>query len=160
MTNQRRERGSNVKVYSCVLLCGAEPWRYTVFWRLPFILYPAFGDSVYILYIIYIYIYEYRQPPSGQPRVYRVTHLLPIDGVHCAESSLAQGQRSSKQFEFRFSRTDFLWGPLFSHTHQRTPSFLPQPALSFCTKLININTVLCRVHLDGWMSSRAPTSAA
>ena len=22
-------------MYSCVLLCGAEPWRYTVFWRLP-----------------------------------------------------------------------------------------------------------------------------
>ena len=35
LTNQRRERGSNVKVYSCVPLCGAEPWRYTVFWRLP-----------------------------------------------------------------------------------------------------------------------------
>ena len=38
LTNQRRERGSNVKVYSRVLLCGAEPWRYTVFWRLPIIL--------------------------------------------------------------------------------------------------------------------------
>ena len=35
LTNQRRGRGSNVRVYSCVPLCGAEPWRYTVFWRLP-----------------------------------------------------------------------------------------------------------------------------
>ena len=34
MTNQRREIGSNVKVYSCVPLCGAEPWPYTVFGRL------------------------------------------------------------------------------------------------------------------------------
>ena len=32
-----RERGSNVKAYSCVPLCGAEPWRYTVFWRLPIV---------------------------------------------------------------------------------------------------------------------------
>ena len=31
-------------------------------------------------------IYLYRHPPSGQSRVYRVTHLR-TDGVHCLESA-------------------------------------------------------------------------
>ena len=42
---------------------------------------PAFRDG------IHTYIYIYRQPPSGQSRIHRVTQQLRTDGVHCRESA-------------------------------------------------------------------------
>ena len=71
---------------------------------------PAFSDGVHI----------YRQPPSGQSRVYRVTQLR-TDGVHCREST-GTGPVVPKKVPVTgaaFSGVTmaiFFYGSLFSHT--------------------------------------------
>ena len=65
----------------------------------------------------------YRQPPSGQSRVYRVTQLR-IDGVHCRESTGSVHRASNPQDNprnecsfFRIHNRPIFDAPLFSHTH-------------------------------------------
>ncbi|CAM9815346.1 unnamed protein product, partial [Ascophyllum nodosum] len=64
-------------------------------------------------------IYLYRQPPSGQSRVYQVTQLR-TDGVHCRvrrhRASSPQGSSSNGCCLCSSPWTGF-YAPLFSHTH-------------------------------------------
>ena len=67
-----------------------------------------------------VYTILYRQPPSGQSRVYRVPQLTD-DGVHCRESAdtgptvlkVARAMGAA----YSDKTIDFFSTPLFSHTH-------------------------------------------